>query len=93
MGQIYAPSHIDENYIQWRLPSHMWSDGKYDEQEIHVNLYPDGEWTAHTEFEQNIQRDLDEDEVASVRVEFGLDEWIAANKRGATAGYSTFPSR
>jgi hypothetical protein len=76
----WSPDMRDDGYIQWRIPSHCWSGEQYGEDMIKITYsVSDQEWWAVTEMDQNVKRDLDEDEVAQLREEFGLDRYLPGN--------------
>jgi hypothetical protein len=76
MAIDWRPNQIDDDgYMRWDLPASAWSGCEYGEDSIKITLY-EGEWSAMTEFDQCAHRQLDENEVASVRREFGLDRYI-----------------
>lgn len=71
------PCHIDNDYLKWSIPSHIWSGEQYGEDKLEVRYYFESDsWEAHTEMDQNVKRDLSEDDIVAIRKEFGLDAWV-----------------
>lgn len=71
------PSHIDDHYLKWSIPSQMWSGEQYGEDELEVRYYfATDEWSAHTEMDQCIKRDIFDEDIDAIRKEFGLDAWV-----------------
>lgn len=53
----------------WHLPAQAWSKAETGDDAIVITCYK-GEWHARTEFDQCVKRDLDHDDIASIRREF-----------------------
>ncbi len=71
------PPHHEDGHLQWSFPSACWSGEKYGEDMIKVTLYVEArEWWAYTEMDQCVKRDLDDEDVAQIREECGLDAWV-----------------
>lgn len=68
----FTPDYRDGGYTRWTLPAHLWSGSEWVEDAI-VVIKCDHEWTAHTECDQCVHRDLSPAEIASVCTEFGLE--------------------
>lgn len=67
------PDQRDGTYSRWNLSASAWSGAEYGEDCIIVTHdAATGEWHARTEFNQSTHRDLDDQELASVRAEFNL---------------------
>lgn len=65
------PSSRQGDYARWDLPVEGWSGAEYGDDAIKLQVQ-DGHWYACTEFDQNVHRDLDDAEIASIRAEFNL---------------------
>jgi hypothetical protein len=74
----WRPDRIEDGYLSWSIPSHMWERTEYGDDTIKISLdVAAGEWTAVTEFNQNVSRDLDDEDVLSIRRQYGLDAWVS----------------
>lgn len=73
-GHQWLPSQSNADYERWNLPAHGWSGADYCEDGIIlIHDVKDGTWNARTEVDQCTRRDLDDDEVASIRAEFKIE--------------------
>jgi hypothetical protein len=61
------PTSRNDGYARWVIPTDAWN-----EDTIIIQREPDGRWIGRTEFDQCVKRDLDEDEIAAIRAEYGL---------------------
>jgi hypothetical protein len=61
------------NYQRWDLPAQGWSRAKYNDENIKL-VCENGVWWGQVERNQCVQRDLDDDEIISVRREH--EDWI-----------------
>lgn len=74
----WRPDGIEDGYLSWTIPSHMWERTEYGEDLIKISLdVASAEWSAVTEFDQNVSRDLDDEDVLSIRKQYGLDAWVS----------------
>lgn len=71
----YAPQILAPDQLRWDLPGQAWSGADRYDETIKI-IYDNGSWSGVTECNQCVHRDLGEDEIASVRKEFGLDAQI-----------------
>lgn len=63
------------DYYRWNLPAEAWSGADNYDETIKI-VREAGRWWAQTECDQCTHRDLTQEEIATVRVEFELDQWI-----------------
>ena len=71
----WQASYVGDDYIMFSIPSDVWSGGEYDEDTLKLYFYPDQEeWAGRTEYDQNIKRDLDPEQLDQIRMELDLDQ-------------------
>lgn len=74
-GQWY-PDERGDGYLSWYLPVEGWSGSEWNEDRIKIFRDPEGNWYGHTEFDQNVKRDLEPEEIEQIRQEFDLDKGL-----------------
>jgi hypothetical protein len=83
-----SPCRIDDDLLIWSIPTHVWSLEQYGEDTLEVRYYfADDEWQAHTEMDQNVKRDIPDEQIASIRAEFGLDAWVEYYRPRPSPGF------
>lgn len=71
----WQASHVSDDYLMFSIPTDSWSGGEYDEDTIKLYYYQDeAKWAGRTEYDQNVKRDLDDEEIAQIVAELGLQE-------------------
>ena len=73
-SNIFAnPDYHGDGYCSWNIPAQCWSKAEWSEDTICIFYYTeDDRWAGHTEHDQCIHRDLDDDEVAQIVDELKL---------------------
>lgn len=77
----WKPEILAVGQLRWDLPGQVWSGADRYDETIRV-LYAHGSWSAFTECNQCVHRDLDESEIAAVRAEFALDLHLENASKG-----------
>jgi hypothetical protein len=72
----FHPERQGDVYFSWLLPATTWSGYQYPEDYIKVYYSNYKQWYAWTEVNQNGCRDLTQEDILSIRNEFGLDRYI-----------------
>lgn len=70
-------------YTRWELPAEKWDGAQIEEDVINIQLHQ-GQWLALTEKDGFIRRQLTRSEIASVRREFALDDFLPSSQAGDT---------
>jgi len=69
----WRASEDEAGYRSWHLPAHGWSGSRWSEDMIELYCSPGGEWYGKTTTDQSDRRDLDDGDIANIRVEFNIE--------------------
>ncbi len=67
----FWPTSSHDGFRRWDLPAQAWSGAEHSEDSIKVIQRKDS-WSACTEFDQCVHRDLSAADILSIRAEFRL---------------------